>query len=270
MGRWADEQTCPLGGNPGTPGSADAGTASILDHHVTMRRTAWISTVLADAAENLFPARMQMAMSLGWHIIFSCFGVGFPAIVVFTEWRAHRRGDADLRDARPHLGQGDGRAVRGRRRVRHPAVLRDGHPVARADGALRRGVRLPVRAGGLRLLHRGDLRRDLPLRLGPHVAAGAHAQRDADDHFRRGRGVLRDRRERVDEQPDRVRLDAGRPGGRRRPGRRDVRPVDAGRSSCTCCWPRTWSPGSRSPPCTRSGCCAGGATATTAPGCSSR
>ncbi len=52
--------------------------------------------VVAGAAENLFPARMQMALSLGWHIIFSCFGVAFPAIVVFTEWRAHKRGNADL------------------------------------------------------------------------------------------------------------------------------------------------------------------------------
>ncbi len=52
--------------------------------------------LLADAAQNLFPARMQMAVSLGWHIIFSCLGVAFPAIVVFTEWRAHQRGNPDL------------------------------------------------------------------------------------------------------------------------------------------------------------------------------
>jgi cytochrome d ubiquinol oxidase subunit I len=54
--------------------------------------------VLADAAENLFPARMQMALSLGWHIVFACFGIAFPAIVLFTEWRGHRRGDRELDD----------------------------------------------------------------------------------------------------------------------------------------------------------------------------
>jgi cytochrome d ubiquinol oxidase subunit I len=54
--------------------------------------------VLAGAAENLFPARMQMALSLGWHIVFSCFGMVFPVIVVFTEWRAHRRGNPILLD----------------------------------------------------------------------------------------------------------------------------------------------------------------------------
>jgi cytochrome d ubiquinol oxidase subunit I len=56
--------------------------------------TTW--DVFADAAENLYPARMQMAVSLGWHIVFACFGIAFPLITLFTEWRGHRRGDAHL------------------------------------------------------------------------------------------------------------------------------------------------------------------------------
>ena len=36
--------------------------------------------VLAGAAENLYPARMQMALSLGWHIVFSCFGIALPVL----------------------------------------------------------------------------------------------------------------------------------------------------------------------------------------------
>ncbi|MEX5258416.1 cytochrome ubiquinol oxidase subunit I [Kocuria arenosa] len=40
-------------------------------------------------------ARMQMALSLGWHIIIACFGVGMPAITVLAEWRGHRTGDAN-------------------------------------------------------------------------------------------------------------------------------------------------------------------------------
>jgi cytochrome bd ubiquinol oxidase subunit I len=52
--------------------------------------------VFADAAENLYPARMQMAVSLGWHIVFACFGIAFPLITVFVEWRGHRRGDPAL------------------------------------------------------------------------------------------------------------------------------------------------------------------------------
>jgi cytochrome d ubiquinol oxidase subunit I len=45
---------------------------------------------------DLYFARMQMALSLGWHIIVACFGVGLPALVLFAEWRAWRRSDADL------------------------------------------------------------------------------------------------------------------------------------------------------------------------------
>jgi cytochrome bd-type quinol oxidase subunit 1 len=45
---------------------------------------------------DLVYARSQMAISLGWHIIIACFGVGFPALVLFVEWRGHRRSDADL------------------------------------------------------------------------------------------------------------------------------------------------------------------------------
>ena len=41
-----------------------------------------VQTVVASAAEpaGLMPARQQMALSLGWHIILACFGVAFPAI----------------------------------------------------------------------------------------------------------------------------------------------------------------------------------------------
>ena len=55
-----------------------------------------LSLVTAGMAENLFPARMQMALSLGWHIVFACFGIAFPALTVFVEWLGHRRGDAAL------------------------------------------------------------------------------------------------------------------------------------------------------------------------------
>ena len=40
------------------------------------------------AADALLPARYQMAVSLGWHIIIATFGVAFPAIIFV----AHRRG----------------------------------------------------------------------------------------------------------------------------------------------------------------------------------
>jgi cytochrome d ubiquinol oxidase subunit I len=54
-----------------------------------------VPDLFADAATaaDLVAARMQMAISLGWHIIIACFGVGMPALTVFAEWRGHRTGD---------------------------------------------------------------------------------------------------------------------------------------------------------------------------------
>jgi cytochrome bd ubiquinol oxidase subunit I len=46
---------------------------------------------------DLMAARMQMALSLGWHIIVACFGVGMPAITLLAEWRGHRTGDVNYR-----------------------------------------------------------------------------------------------------------------------------------------------------------------------------
>jgi cytochrome d ubiquinol oxidase subunit I len=47
----------------------------------------------ATSPADLAAARAQMAVSLGWHIIIACFGVGMPALTVFVEWRGHRTGD---------------------------------------------------------------------------------------------------------------------------------------------------------------------------------
>ncbi|MCT9930840.1 cytochrome ubiquinol oxidase subunit I [Planotetraspora sp. A-T 1434] len=55
-------------------------------------------TVLAGPASpaDLAAARMQMALSLGWHIVLACLGVGMPALLLFAEWRAVRTGDEDF------------------------------------------------------------------------------------------------------------------------------------------------------------------------------
>ncbi|MCF6379904.1 cytochrome ubiquinol oxidase subunit I [Nocardioides KLBMP 9356] len=54
-----------------------------------------VQTVIAAAAEpaGLMPARNQMALSLGWHIILACFGVAFPAIIFVMHLRGIRRDD---------------------------------------------------------------------------------------------------------------------------------------------------------------------------------
>ena len=44
-------------------------------------------SIVADAASNLGAARAQMGLSLGWHIILACLGVGLPALILIAEWR---------------------------------------------------------------------------------------------------------------------------------------------------------------------------------------
>ncbi|WP_405147301.1 cytochrome ubiquinol oxidase subunit I [Sphaerisporangium sp. NBC_01403] len=44
---------------------------------------------------DLVAARLQMALSLGWHIVLACLGVGMPALMLIIEWRGIRTGDAD-------------------------------------------------------------------------------------------------------------------------------------------------------------------------------
>ncbi|MGB6183361.1 MAG: cytochrome ubiquinol oxidase subunit I [Rhodococcus sp. (in: high G+C Gram-positive bacteria)] len=47
-----------------------------------------VLAAMSDGPAGLLPARDQMALSLGWHIILSCFGVAFPAMIFVL----HRRG----------------------------------------------------------------------------------------------------------------------------------------------------------------------------------
>ena len=37
--------------------------------------------------DDLLAARMQMAVSLGFHIVFACIGMTMPVLMAFSEWR---------------------------------------------------------------------------------------------------------------------------------------------------------------------------------------
>src|SRR5215468_10842169 len=43
---------------------------------------------------DLFAARSQMALSLGFHIVFAEVGIALPLMMVLAEWRWRRTGDA--------------------------------------------------------------------------------------------------------------------------------------------------------------------------------
>jgi cytochrome d ubiquinol oxidase subunit I len=47
----------------------------------------------ATTAFNLWAARMQMALTLGFHIILATFGVGMPVLLLWAEHRYLRTGD---------------------------------------------------------------------------------------------------------------------------------------------------------------------------------
>lgn len=51
-----------------------------------------LSSLVADP-DGLLPARQQMALSLGWHIVLACFGVAFPAMIVVMHVRGIIRED---------------------------------------------------------------------------------------------------------------------------------------------------------------------------------
>ena len=52
-----------------------------------------IMILAADAPPGLLPAREQMAVSLGWHIILACFGVAFPTMIFVMYRRGIVRND---------------------------------------------------------------------------------------------------------------------------------------------------------------------------------
>lgn len=45
-----------------------------------------LAAAAADAPSGLLPARDQMALSLGWHIVLACFGVAFPSMIFVMHW----------------------------------------------------------------------------------------------------------------------------------------------------------------------------------------
>lgn len=49
--------------------------------------------LLAITTDNLLPARLQMAFTLGFHIILACLGVGLPVLMLAAEWRFLKTGD---------------------------------------------------------------------------------------------------------------------------------------------------------------------------------
>ena len=110
-----------------------------------------------------------------------------------------------------------GRDVCGGRGHRHGVELRVRSVVAAVHGPVGRGVRCALRLRGFVLLHRGDLRCDLHLRLAPAEAVGALLDRCSDRAGRDLRERVGGRGECVDERTVGLHAGCRRQRGRRRP-----------------------------------------------------
>ena len=55
---------------------------------------------------NLLAARSQMAVSLGFHILFAVVGIGMPVLMVLAEERWQRTGDAIFLDLAKRWAKG--------------------------------------------------------------------------------------------------------------------------------------------------------------------
>lgn len=80
--------------NGGGDGRSVGGVLSVdvLTHAVT-EVASQVAAAAPDEPAGLLPARQQMALSLGWHIILACFGVAFPAMIFVMHLRGIRRND---------------------------------------------------------------------------------------------------------------------------------------------------------------------------------
>ena len=139
--------------------------------------------ILATSPE-LLPARSQMAFTLGFHIILASLGVALPAMMLIANYRGLRHDDADaLRLAQRWskavavtfaVGAVTGTVLSFEFGLLWPAFT----------GRFGDGLRGAVRDRGDLLLPRGDLHRDLHLRLEAAVAVGALLDGRADRDLR--------------------------------------------------------------------------------------
>ena len=52
-----------------------------------------MAALIIAGADNMLPARLQMAFTLGFHIVLACLGVGLPVLMLIAEWRYLKTGD---------------------------------------------------------------------------------------------------------------------------------------------------------------------------------
>ncbi len=182
----------------------------------------------ASATTNLFAAREQMAFTLAFHIVLACARRGAARDDPRRQLHRAEKGRPRRDRAGPALVEGDGRHLRRRRRHRHRPLLRVRPALAALHGTLRRRLRHRLRDRGALLLPRGDLPRDLHLRLEAPAAVGPLLGGRADVRLRDRRRLLRRRRQLLDEPAAGLRARRRRQGHRSRTDQGPLQPRPPG------------------------------------------
>ena len=152
-------------------------------------------------------ARAQMAFTLAFHIILVPLGVSWAFMALIANYRGIKHGDADALQLAQRWSKY--MAVTFAVGAVTGTVLRSSSACCGpVHGPVGRSVRRSVRLRGDLLLHRGDLRLDLHLRLATAVAVGALLDRGAGRAHRHPRQRLGRCRQRLDELPQGFTLDS--------------------------------------------------------------
>src|SRR5262245_24442776 len=81
----------PRGGGRGKGEGAGMAPSDLFQcGDVLSSRPPFADMITIIASTSLFCARMQMALTLGFHIVLACLGVGLPVLMLVAEWRFHR------------------------------------------------------------------------------------------------------------------------------------------------------------------------------------
>ena len=204
-------------GYPGGFGTAMADTT------LTIFAQQVVETLQGKPQPDTVLARQMQALSLAVHIPIVCFGIAFPAMILFVEGLYLRTGDLTYKALAKRWSKVA--LILFAVGVVTGTILSFEFGLLWPDFMATFGEVFGLAFGleGDLVLRRGDLHRDLRLRLGPAQPPRPLPDRHPDRHLRLRRLVQRDRGQRLDEQPAGVRRRRRRVVNPRAVGRADQR-----------------------------------------------
>jgi hypothetical protein len=74
-------------------GNSTAGLPNLYPQMDRQRKGNWTEILEQKRMQDLLAARVQMGISLAFHIVFACVGVAMPLLMAIAEWRYLKTGD---------------------------------------------------------------------------------------------------------------------------------------------------------------------------------